>query len=248
MSSTSSRADKPDEALDTLGVLEDSVRSQNRWMAEESGLRWRFDTFTFTATHGGTGEQHAATAIDVSFVRSELPAAELDDGFAIRDELARLGFYDQDKRYLSYVAGGSGGVCGDAIAPILVAPDEVGDGKYAQVYLDSIEGCGARGFAQNPLEPSLTEAIAQHELVHNDGMVRLGAPHNCAISAFHICTGPLALYPGLDPEEPDLMYPFAGRSLAVKVLDRGRDDYFGDLPYRGLEASPYLEPAGTPGA
>lgn len=236
-------AGEPDEQLDTLGILEDSLRAQNVWMRDQTGRQWRLDTFEFSAFDSALGAERTVEAVDVTFVRSELPASELNGGFAIADELARLGFDDEGKRYLSYVASDGRGACGDAIAPVLLAPESTGDGKYAQVYLDSPEGCGTRAFATDPTDPSFSEAVAQHELVHNDGMVRVGAPHHCLASVMHICTGVLALGLELDPEYRDLMFPYVGPPLPEKVLDRGRDDYFGDLPYRGLEASPYLEPA-----
>ena len=57
-----------------------------------------------------------------------------------------------------------------------------------------------------------------HELLHTLGAVPPGAPHSCpGASAGHTCDNP-----------NDLMYPStAGEPLSAKILDPGRDDYYG---------------------
>ena len=235
----------PDDHYDTLGVLEDSLRSMNHWMRQQTGnQQWSLDTYTFRPE----GSSEPVNAIDVTFVASDKVQSQLGSVSAVQGELEARGFDDPNKRYLSYVAANAGGVCGDAWYPLDPSPTEV-DGKYADVYLYSSEGCNPRDFATSPTEPSHVEATAMQELIHNDGMVPLVAPHDCLVSllAFgHVCTGPLwasdVVGQGLDPERFDVMYPYVGVPLGEKKLDEDHLDYYRHLaPYRDLEQGLYLE-------
>ncbi|HEX2296473.1 MAG TPA: hypothetical protein VHN37_14355 [Actinomycetota bacterium] len=237
-------SDASDEGLDTDGTLECSLRAQNQWIAQQSGgLEWRFDTFLMETVAGGRTRTVAVP--DITFVRSPQPAANLDNAGGVSAELAARGFDDPDKRYLAYVAaGGGGGACGDAYYPI---PNlhEPWSGQYAQVYLDASAGCGTRAFG-TPGSPSLSESVAQQELMHNDGLTPIGAPHSCLNGSppgfAHVCTVGLPVT-NLDPERFDVMYPFAGVPLSQKKLDIGHDDYFRhSLPLTRLESSPFLRP------
>lgn len=242
-------ADAADESFDVNGTLECSIRGQNDWMRAQTGLEWRFDTYI-----DGRGRE----MVDVSFVRSARPASQLSGATAVRSELQLLGFEVADKRYLSYVASGAGqGTCGDAFYPLVQEESIPVDGKYAQVYLNSADGCHARDFG-SPTNPSWSEAIAQQELIHNDAMTPIGAPHSCGnnLPFAHVCTGPLWATEGvlnLDPERVDVMFPYVSGPLSGKVMDRGHDDYFRHpLPLIDLENSPYLrvpgseKPSGSP--
>lgn len=241
-------ADADDEGLDTDGTLDCSARAQNRWFEKQSGgLRWRFDTFHTKVVKGGRTRRVEVT--DVTFVRSSRPAESLTSAGAVRDELTELGFADPNKRYLSFVAS-EAGPCGDALYPVLLG-GMWRDGQYAQVYLFSTEGCHAHEFGV-PGTPSWAEAIAQQELIHNDGLTSPGAPHGCLggipPGIGHVCTGPLFATEGsvnLDPERVDVMYPYVSLPLSEKVLDRDNDDYFRHaFPHLfDLEDSPYAEPA-----
>lgn len=246
--------DFPDERLDRLGILHDSALSINAWLAAEAGHRWRFDTYTLKRVDPRTGKRRAVTAIDVTFVQSLKSSAELNDASKVRAELKSRGFFEPEKRYLSYVASDAATTCGDAWYPVAPGPiqisNEYPDGKYAQVYLFSSSGCHTREFATGPKSPSWVEAIAQQELVHNDGVVPATAPHSCGpiTPPFggHVCTPALVLAQGagfdIDPENVDVMFPYITLPLGEKVLDRDRDDYFQhSLPYRDLTESPYLE-------
>lgn len=237
----------PDEQLDTNGTLACSLLTQNVWMRAQSELEWRLDT-AIVETASSSDPNARVETLDVTFVRSAQPAGALDSVQEVHTELMLRGFEDPDKRYLTYVASGSGaGVCGDAWYPTTHHLGEV-DGQYAQVYLDSAAGCGARDFGTPATGGGLSEAIAQQELMHNDGMTPLGAPHSCTnaggLPFGHLCTGPLWLLPDVDPEGRDVMFPYVWYPLRDKVLDRGNDDYFGHgLPLAALENSPYLQPA-----
>ena len=243
-------SDFPDEKLDARGILDCSARAQNDWFREASGgLQWRFDTFKGVVQEGR--RKVRTELIDVTFVSSARPGAQLDSAFEVQAELETLGFGIATKRYLSFVAS-EAGPCGDAVYPINPTQSvEWQDGQYAQVYLFADEACGTRDFGP-PGKAGFADMIAQQEVIHNDALVSPGAPHGCLLGvppgAAHVCTGPLALTEGdlnLDPERIDVMYPFVSVPLSEKVLDQGNDDYFKHLfpNYFDLEDSPYLEEA-----
>lgn len=236
-------SDRPDQRLDTDGTLQCSMEAQNRWLKEQTGLRWRYDTYV--VTRKVRRKRVRTEFVDVTFVRSGRSAAELDGAGEVSDELNLRGFNHADKRYLTFAASGSdGGPCGDAFWPF-ASQDPNADGQYAQVYLLSSEGCHADEFGV-PGAPSFAEMIAQQEVMHNDGMVPIGAPHGCGPISLpaHVCTGPLAFVDGLDPERFDVLYPFVSVPLSQKKVDIDNNDYFRHpFPYRDLDQSPYLEPA-----
>ena len=226
--------DADDDQLDTDGTLECSLRAQNQWFAEQTGgLEWRFDTFLMETIVAG--RRRTVAVPDITFVDSPQPASNLAEGGAVRAELEARGFDDPGKRYLTYVEAGKDlGPCGDAYYP----------GQYAQVYIDASTstGCGSGEFGV-PGAPSLSESVAQQELMHNDRMVPIGAPQSCLRGTRpygHVCTVAIPIT-SLDPERFDVMYPFAGVPLAEKELDIGHDDYYRHgLPYKDMNNSPFL--------
>ena len=234
-------ADSPDQLLDANGTLTCTIAAQNQWIEQQSGLRWNFDMFTYPRQRNG--RTRMSRAVDVTFARSELPAAELGGAVAVRDELRRLGFIQTEKRYLTYVMGQYTTYCGDAIYPLSPHADDR-DGIYAQVYLSSANVCNAQRFGR-PGAPSWSDAIAQQELLHTEGLAPIGAPRSCpmVLPYAHVYTAAL-FYAGdlaSDPEQVDLMYPYASAPLSEKVLDRGHDDYFDhNLPLADLADSSYL--------
>lgn len=236
-------SDAPDEQIDTNGTLECSLSAQQQWMSEQSdGLEWRLDTFLHQTR---TGRRTRTVAMpDITFVASPQPAANLEGVGAVSAELEARGFDDPAKRYLTYVASGSGGgTCGDAWYTL--PTNEPWGGQYAQVYLHAAEACGGNDFGV-PGAPSFSESVAQQELMHNDGASPAGAPHGCLLGfppgMGHVCTVAIPV-PELDPQRFDVLYPFAGVALAEKQLDIGHDDYFRhDLPIVDLADSPFLRP------
>ena len=168
--------DYPDEHFDELGVIEDSMRSSNVWMRQQTGKRWRLDTYTFTWDDPATAvaDRISVNAVDVTFIRSDAPSSALDSVAEVQSELIRNNLRDANKRYLSYVGSNAGGVCGDAWYPFTDS-----DGQYSSIYLNSVAECHTKEFAPNATTPSFTETVALQEMIHNDGMVPIGAPRGC---------------------------------------------------------------------
>ena len=241
-------AGAPDDQYDEKGILEDSMRSMNVWMKQQTGnqKQWRLDTFTFEWDDPDTTqiESIPVNAVDVTFIRSNRLDDQLDGVSEVEGELVGKGLNQSNKRYLSFVASNAGGVCGDAWWSYVPTQDNF-DGQYSDVYLYSSSGCRARDFAPNATTPSYSESIAMQEMVHNDGIVPPGAPHGCGPTSLpaHVCTGPLFLTPELDPEHTDVMFPYVGLPLNQKKLDEDNLDYYG-TPYPGirdLDQGAYLE-------
>ncbi|HVF18767.1 MAG TPA: hypothetical protein VNA14_00805 [Mycobacteriales bacterium] len=226
-------ADKPDEGLDTSGVIDVSIAAQQKWIAAQTGGRtWRFDTFGFDTRQG------RRTAYDVTFFRSTKTTAEVSRVEGIDAELIAAGLVQDGKRYLIYAATDTGNICGEAYYPISTNSDH--DGQFAAVYLDSVSGCAARDFATSVDSAGMVETIAQQEIMHNDGVVPITAGHQCLPGFFHVCTAGLAEI-GVDPQRFDILFPYVGVPLREKVLDIGRDDYFeAPTALRDLANSPFL--------
>jgi hypothetical protein len=77
-----------------------------------------------------------------------------------------------------------------------------------------------------------TAAVAAHEFLHTTGAVTSSAPHACTgETSSHTCD-----------TEADIMYPFIGDGpLSAKLLDPGRDDYYGHSgAWTDSQDSPWL--------
>ena len=146
-----------------------------------------------------------ATQLDITTVRSSRPGSQLaalDGRFSlIFDTLEQAGLTSQFTKYLVYYDGPSDedNVCGQG-----GSNDPNGFGM-AVVFYRSCVGIS-------------TAAVAAHEFLHTTGAVPDGAPHACTgDTSGHTCDS-----------DVDIMYPFIGRNeLSAKVLDPGRDDYYG---------------------
>ena len=141
--------------------------------------------------------------LDLTTLRMQLPAAALagDARFgAIFNALAVGNFRSPFTKYVVYYDGPvtDGDICGQG------GSDGSGFG-LAVVYVQACAGVSAA-------------AVAAHELLHTFGAVPNGAPHDCPEpNDGHTCD-----------TTSDLMHPFIDRSpLESKLLDPGRDDYYG---------------------
>lgn len=233
--------DFEDERLDVSGTIECSVRAWNEWFVEQAdGLEWRVDTF----------KKGRKAFVDVTFVRSTVPGAELNTTASVEAELQKAGLVDEQKLYFAYVGADGGGTCGRGRYPLASTGDDGafgGHGRFAYAYLFGSAGCHGHEFGV-PGNPRWLEATVMQEMLHSEGVVPLGAPHACTgIDPMpnHLCTPGVGLTElagvGVDPERVDVMFPFVSVPLVEKVLDRDHDDYFAhSLPLRDLSESPYL--------
>jgi hypothetical protein len=231
--------DRPDESLDST-TLPRSVDAMRAWFSREFARSGDASTPRFDRLVGG--------GWDITFVRGDEAAAwygSMPGANALADvraELQRKNFSSPAKRYLIFGALDAGTTCGEGDYPLQPEEDT---GHYAIVYLDSADACGARAFATSGSASGggKAETIAAHEWLHTEGVAPLAAPHHCATSPYHICTGPLWLAPDLDPESREIVFPVITGALGGEELDRDRDDYL-DSPVpgaRNLRSSPWLE-------
>lgn len=228
-------SDKTTQALDINGIIDVSVRSINYWMRQQSGLKWRLDTFSFTPK----GYSQRVSAIDVTYVKSAKPASSLNTVTEVAAELQGRGFNHPRKRYLVWVASDGRGYCGEGEYIYSSGPDSYM--RFTSVFLDGPATCRARSWAANPSSPSWTETIAAHEMLHNEGGVPPRAQHHCGSSMGHVCGSILGVL-GLDAERGDVLYKFLVAPLSSLSLDRGRDDYFGhNQNYRDIIDSRFLK-------
>ena len=190
----------PSDGADNLG----SVAPVMQGDAEQIDAWWRGQDST-RAPRDDVATFPCATQLDITTVRSSRPGSQLaalDGRFSlIFDTLEQAGLTSQFTKYLVYYDGPSDedNVCGQG-----GSNDPNGFGM-AVVFYRSCVGIS-------------TAAVAAHEFLHTTGAVPDGAPHACTgENSGHTCDS-----------DVDLMYPFIGRNaLSAKVLDPGRDDYYG---------------------
>lgn len=227
-------SDRPDAKLDTNGAIAAAMRSQRAWFRGQMSRRPRID---LVAGAGG---------YDITFVRGRQPASWYSTHGRLIDELIARGFDDPGKRYLTYAAIDRGTVCGEASYPY---GDPIGsEGGHATVYLDS-SGCAGHDLGDGTAAGSgRADTVAVHEWLHREGAVAATAPHHCATSANHVCTGASWMLGDIgsmmsDPERADVMYPLVNDPLRTRSLDLGRDDYLDHgLPtHPDLRDSAFLE-------
>lgn len=229
-------ADRPDERLDELGVIERATLALNAWMSgETAGREVRFDTYP------DPGDQRQR--LDVTFVRGDKPDHEYRD---IRDLAAALrasGLTNrpEDTEYLVYtnarLQGGS--VCGSSIAH--------GGTGISAVLLDAHPRCRTRNFGGPSVGGGASDTVAMHELLHAFGAVDRLAPHHCLTAMGHVCTAQAGWQAGaFDPEYDDVMFNRFPSALRDLRLDLDRDDYYGhDGPWLDVADSGFLTSSGT---
>jgi len=190
----------PSDGADNLG----SVAPVMQGDAEQIDDWWRGQDST-RAPRNDLATFPCATQLDITTVRSSRTGSQLaplDGRFSLLfDTLEQAGFTSRFTKYLVYYDGPSDedNVCGQG-----GSNDPSGFGM-AVVFYRSCVGIS-------------TAAVAAHEFLHTTGAVPDGTPHACTgDSSGHTCDS-----------EVDIMYPFIGpNGLSAKVLDPGRDDYYG---------------------
>jgi Divergent InlB B-repeat domain len=189
----------PSDGADQLSSVANAMQSD----AEQIDSWWRGQDPSRTPRND-LASFSCGAQLDITTLRSERSSSQLfslGGRFAgIADSLERAGFASTFTKYLVYYDGpvDDDNVCGQG------GSDSSGLG-VAVVYYRSCVGVS-------------TAAVAAHEFLHTIGAVPSGAPHECTGDANgHTCD-----------DKADLMYPAIGAGpLSVKVLDPGRDDYYG---------------------
>jgi len=189
----------PSDGADNLGSVATVMQSD----AEQIDAWWRGQDST-RLPRNDLATFPCGTQLDVTTVRMSRAGAQvapLGGRFSyVFEALEQAGLSSTFTKYLVYYDGPSdeSNVCGQGGT----TPNGVG---LAVVYYRSCVGVS-------------TAAVGAHEFLHATGAVSDSAPHACTgETSGHTCD-----------DEADLMYPFIGRStLSEKLLDPGRDDYYG---------------------
>jgi Divergent InlB B-repeat domain len=185
--------------------------------AEAIDAWWRSQDPTRTPRNDLTQLQ-CGQQLDLTTVRAQVSGAQLagpDARFgAIFNTLRAGNFSSQFTKYVVYYDGPvtNADICGQG------ASDSSGFG-LAVLYAQACTGVS-------------TAAVVAHELLHAMGAVPRGAPHDCPPpNDGHTCDN-----------VSDLMYPTIDASpLSSKLLDPGRDDYYGhSAGFGDSQDSPWL--------
>lgn len=195
-------------------ILADLAAVDAWWRGQDATRAIRWDLAALPACTTGIG------ALDLSAVKLVGDTAAFsgsgDRYGRLRSDLAAAGFTDPDKKLLVLYDGAfdhSVRECGIARTGF---PATGGADSLAVIYLDTNCGAGLGG-------GEFPAVAAVHEMTHAmnalaDAGTGQGPPHACPGDPGHPCDSP-----------NDLLYPSsqAGTPLASKVLDVGRDDYYG---------------------
>jgi len=204
----------PSDGGDNLGSVAPVMQSD----AEQIDAWWRGQDST-RAPRNDITTFSCGTQLDITTVRSTLSSAQLaplaNRFTLIFQTLQQAGLTSQFSKYLIYYDGPAeeSNVCGQG------GSANVNGFGLAVVYYRSCAGIS-------------TAAVAAHEFLHTTGAVPGSAPHTCTgDTSGHTCD-----------TEADLMYPFIGDGgLSAKVLDPGRDDYYGHAgAWTDSQDSPWL--------
>jgi hypothetical protein len=189
----------PSDGADNLASLGSVMQSD----AEEIDGWWKGQDPTRTPRND-VATFSCGVQLDITTLRTTRSSAQLsplDGRFSgIVDALDQAGLDSSLTKYVVYYDGPTAeeNVCGQG------GSDSSGFG-VAVVYYRSCSGIS-------------TAAVAAHEVLHTFGAVPLGAPNDCGgENSGHTCD-----------DVRDLMYPaLGGEPLASKLLDPGRNDYYG---------------------
>jgi hypothetical protein len=194
-----------------------TIASAMQTDAEAIDAWWRREDPTRTPRNDLTQLQ-CGQQLDLTSLRAQLPGAQLTDPEsrfgAIFNSLVAGNFRSPFTKYVVYYDGPvtEADVCGQG------GSDSSGFG-LAVLYVQACAGVS-------------TAAVVAHELLHTFGAVPSGAPHDCPLpNDGHTCDSP-----------SDLMHPLIDASpLSAKLLDPGRDDYYGhSAGFGDSQDSPWL--------
>lgn len=181
-------------------MVEDISAIDSWWRTQDSSRAPRFDVAAPPAGCTGLG------ALDISYVQLPHPwehyAADSGRFEQVRTDLVAAGFSHPWKKYVVYFDGpvaapNSLTYCGQGN----ISAERGGEYGYSMLYSICRERYGESG-----------SLIVAHEMLH-----ALGSRTRCSDSA-HTCD-----------TQSDVLHPFftAGDRLAAKVLDSGRNEYYG---------------------
>jgi hypothetical protein len=205
----------PSDGADNLGSVATVMQSD----AEQIDAWWRGQD-PVRAPRNDLASFPCGTQLDITSVRSTLSSSQLaplEGRFtSIFQSLQQAGLTSSFTKYLVYYDGPSeeDNVCGQG-----GSSDPTGGPGLAVVFYRSCVGIS-------------TATVAAHEFLHTTGAVPASAPHSCAgETSGHTCD-----------TEADVMYPFIGDGgLSAKLLDPGRDDYYGHSgAWTDSQDSPWL--------
>jgi len=189
----------PSDGADNLSGLASVMQSD----AEQIDGWWRGQDPTRTPRND-VAPFSCGAQLDVTTVRSLRSSAQLSSlqgrFFEMVQALGQAGLDSGFTKYVVYYDGptADGNVCGQG------GSDSSGFGA-AVVYYRACAGVS-------------TAAVTAHEVLHTFGAVSGVAPNSCeGESSGHTCD-----------DERDLMFPsIGGEPLSAKILDPGRDDFYG---------------------
>jgi Divergent InlB B-repeat domain len=193
-------SDGPDNLSSVASAMQSDAEQIDAWWRGQDATRTvRNDVATFSC----------GTQLDVTTVRSNRSGAQLTPisgrFVGIVDTLQRAGLTSSLTKYVLYYDGpiDDDNICGQGGSD---RSDGTGFG-VAVVYYRSCSGVS-------------TAAVAAHEFLHTIGAVPDAAPNDCpGQDSGHTCD-----------DENDIMYPaIGGEPLSAKVLDPGRNDYYGHV-------------------
>jgi hypothetical protein len=203
----------PSDAADRFSTFASVMQAD----AEAIDAWWRREDPTRTPRNDLT-QLSCGTQLDLTTLRLPQSSAQLATQggrfVTLFDALLAANFRSRFSKYIVYFDGpvADPDVCGQG------ASSSSGIG-VATVYLQACAGVS-------------TAAVAVHEFLHTIGAVPRSAPNICPEpNGGHTCDTP-----------SDLMHPFLdGSPLDAKVLDAGRDDYYGHSgAFTDTQDSPWL--------
>ena len=189
----------PSDGTDNLGAVSSVMQSD----AEQIDAWWRGQDPARTPRND-VASFSCGTQLDITTVLSTRSSSELAPiagrfGSLVAS-IEQAGLTSSFTKYVVYYDGpvAEGNICGQG------ANDPSGFG-VAVVFYRACLGVSTAG-------------VAAHEFLHTIGAVSRGAPNECpGESSGHVCD-----------TEQDIMYPsIGGDPLAAKLLDAGRNDYYG---------------------
>ena len=202
----------PSDGADRFATFASTMQTD----AEAIEAWWRREDPTRTPRNDLTSLS-CGLQLDLSVLRMDFPGAQLTGDGRFGTIFASLVGEDFSSRFTKYVVYYDGPVANERICG-----QGASDGPGIGLAVTYVQACAGVSAA----------AVAAHELLHTFGAVPNGAPHDCEPpNDGHTCD-----------TTDDLMHPFLDElPLESKILDPGRDDYYGHgAGFGDSQDSPWL--------